>query len=339
MVSEPPSTPNGVSHHGLDDALQVSGSLWVHRGNASLGGHARIALLEQIAAHGSITAAAKAAGMSYKAAWDAVDAMNQLAGEPLVARSTGGRGGGGTRLTARGAKLVAAFRAVEVAQRQFLARVATDLEHFDEQWPIIARLGLQTSARNQLHGTVTAIRRCGVNDEVTLTLPGGEAITASLTHHSTQTLGLATGSDAFALIKAPWIEIARGADLAGNAGDTIFRAERVGGKGDGKTAIDGALGEMRPEALVEQMPVSAMHEDDEALGLALRKEKIETVSRPLAIGQIQPGAPGACHFHAKRLGRPDPGRRPAIATGNMGAIGIGVVPVGDLVQNHVAPRS
>ncbi|VVD88996.1 molybdenum-dependent transcriptional regulator [Pandoraea capi] len=197
------------------DALQVSGSLWLHRGASSLGGQARIALLEHIASHGSITAAAKAAGMSYKAAWDAVDAMNQLAGEPLVARSTGGRGGGGTRLTARGAKLVAAFRAVEAAQQQFLARVANDLEHFDEQWPVIARLGLQTSARNQLHGTITGIRRCGVNDEVTLTLPGGEAITASLTHHSAQSLGLATGGQAFALIKAPWIEVARGADLAG----------------------------------------------------------------------------------------------------------------------------
>lgn len=199
----------------MDNALQVSGSLWLHRGNSSLGGQARIALLEHIAAQGSITAAAKAAGMSYKAAWDAVDAMNQLAGEPLVARSTGGRGGGGTRLTPRGAKLVAAFRAVEVAQRQFLARVANDLEHFDEQWPVIARLGLQTSARNQLHGTITDIRRCGVNDEVTLTLPGGEAITASLTHHSTQSLGLTLGGQAFALIKAPWIDVARGADLAG----------------------------------------------------------------------------------------------------------------------------
>ncbi|VVD72274.1 molybdenum-dependent transcriptional regulator [Pandoraea communis] len=215
MVSEPSSMPDGVLHDEMNDALQVSGSLWLHRGNSSLGGQARIALLEQIAAHGSITAAAKATGMSYKAAWDAVDAMNQLAGEPLVARSTGGRGGGGTRLTARGAKLVAAFRAVEAAQRQFLARVANDLEHFDEQWPVIARLGLQTSARNQLHGIITDIRRCGVNDEVTLTLPGGEAITASLTHHSTQTLGLAIGGDAFALIKAPWIDIARGADLAG----------------------------------------------------------------------------------------------------------------------------
>ncbi len=215
MVSEPSSTPDDVLHNEMNDRLQVSGSLWLHRGSSSLGGQARVALLEHIATTGSITAAAKAAGMSYKAAWDAVDAMNQLAGEPLVARSTGGRGGGGTRLTARGAKLVAAFRAVEVAQQQFLARVAADLEHFDEQWPIIARLGLQTSARNQLHGTITGIRRCGVNDEVTLTLPGGEAIRASLTHRSTQTLGLAIGGEAFALIKAPWIDIARGADLAG----------------------------------------------------------------------------------------------------------------------------
>lgn len=215
MVSEPSSTPPGVLHNEMDTSLQVSGSLWLHRGNSSLGGQARIALLEHIATTGSITAAAKAAGMSYKAAWDAVDAMNQLAGEPLVARSTGGRGGGGTRLTARGAKLVAAFRAVEAAQQQFLARVAADLEHFDEQWPIIARLGLQTSARNQLHGTISGIRHCGVNDEVTLTLPGGEAIVASLTHHSAQALGLATGGEAFALIKAPWIEIARGVDLAG----------------------------------------------------------------------------------------------------------------------------
>jgi molybdate transport system regulatory protein len=215
MVSEPSSTSDDVLYNEMTDNLQVSGSLWLHRGNTSLGGQARIALLEHIAAHGSITAAARAAGMSYKAAWDAVDAMNQLAGEPLVERSTGGRGGGGTRLTARGAKLVAAFRAVETAQRQFLARVAGDLEQFDEQWPLISRLALQTSARNQLHGTISGIRPHGVNDEVTLALPGGETITASLTHHSTQTLGLAVGGEAFALIKAPWIDVARGADLAG----------------------------------------------------------------------------------------------------------------------------
>lgn len=51
----------------------------------------RITLLQQVAAQGSITQAAKAAGLSYKAAWDAIDEMNNLAGQPLVERSVGGR--------------------------------------------------------------------------------------------------------------------------------------------------------------------------------------------------------------------------------------------------------
>lgn len=243
----------------MTDNLQVSGSLWLHRGNASLGGQARIALLEHIAAQGSITAAARAAGMSYKAAWDAVDAMNQLAGEPLVERSTGGRGGGGTRLTARGAKLVAAFRAVEAAQQQFLARVAGDLEPFGEQWPLISRLALQTSARNQLHGTISGIRSCGVNDEVTLALPGGETITASLTHHSTQTLGLAVGGEAFALVKAPWIDVARDADLAGlpaanRLAGTIDAITDEGGQAEILLALPGGS---RLAAVVPHETVSA----------------------------------------------------------------------------------
>lgn len=52
----------------------------------------RIALLQHVAEQGSITRAAKAAGISYKAAWDAIDELNNLATQPLVERSTGGRG-------------------------------------------------------------------------------------------------------------------------------------------------------------------------------------------------------------------------------------------------------
>lgn len=51
----------------------------------------RMALLEQIAIQGSITRAAKAAGLSYKAAWDAIDELNNLAEKPLVERSVGAR--------------------------------------------------------------------------------------------------------------------------------------------------------------------------------------------------------------------------------------------------------
>ena len=55
----------------------------------------RIALLQHIAEQGSITRAAKSAGISYKAAWDAIDELNNLAQTPLVERSVGGKGGGG----------------------------------------------------------------------------------------------------------------------------------------------------------------------------------------------------------------------------------------------------
>src|SRR5689334_16720910 len=85
-----------------DEAIALQGALWMTVGDESLGGRGRIGLLQAIAEQGSITQAAKAFGMSYKAAWDAVDAMNNLAGAALVERSTGGRGGGSTRLTPRG---------------------------------------------------------------------------------------------------------------------------------------------------------------------------------------------------------------------------------------------
>ena len=76
--------------------IEVGGSLWLASGgkDGAAAGHGRIALLRAIDAHGSISAAAREMGMSYKAAWDAIDAINNLAGTPLVVRETGGKGGG-----------------------------------------------------------------------------------------------------------------------------------------------------------------------------------------------------------------------------------------------------
>ena len=156
-----------------------------------------IALLEAIAREGSITSAARAVGMSYKGAWDAVDAMNNLSGEPLVERATGGKGGGGTRLTARGAELVQNFRAIERAHAEFvqqLGRQAGDL-------PLLRRLAMKTTARNHFLGTVTEVRRGSVNDEVLLALPSGEQLAAIVTHDSAVELGLAEGVQAVALVK------------------------------------------------------------------------------------------------------------------------------------------
>ncbi|MGD9913897.1 MAG: winged helix-turn-helix domain-containing protein [Rhizobiaceae bacterium] len=76
-------------------------------------GPGKIALLEQIAANGSISAAARAMEMSYKRAWDLVGEMNRIFGKPVIAAKTGGHAGGGASLTPVGAALVERFRAIE----------------------------------------------------------------------------------------------------------------------------------------------------------------------------------------------------------------------------------
>lgn len=186
--------------------LELQGAIWFRAGGRDLGGKDRIALLAAIAEHGSITAAARAVGLSYKAAWDAVDAMNNSAGEPLVERAAGGKGGGGTVLTARGQRLVRTYRALEAEHRAYVARlsrVGAELgEQIADDVDVIRRLMMKTSARNKLFGRVAAIRAGAVNDEVTLALPGGQQVIATITHESVETLGLAPGIDAFALIKA-----------------------------------------------------------------------------------------------------------------------------------------
>ncbi|MEM5370677.1 TOBE domain-containing protein [Paraburkholderia azotifigens] len=192
------SDNNNPSH----DPLQFGGSVWFRSGEQALGGAQRITLLAAIGETGSITAGAKAVGMSYKAAWDAVDAMNNLAGEALVVRSTGGKGGGGTTLTPRALALIETFRTVEREHRLFLERAGAAIAGFSDDWQLIGRIGMKTSARNQLYGKVGAIQRGTVNDEIALALPGGQRIVAIVTHESTETLGLEVGAEAVALVKA-----------------------------------------------------------------------------------------------------------------------------------------
>lgn len=84
-------------------------------------GPGKVALLERIAATGSISAAGRAGGMSYKRAWDLVDDLNRLFRRPVVATKLGGAQGGGAELTAFGAELVARYRSMEAVARGALA--------------------------------------------------------------------------------------------------------------------------------------------------------------------------------------------------------------------------
>lgn len=195
--------------------ISLQGSLQMTVGNTSLGGPERVTLLAQIGECGSITGAAKAVGMSYKAAWDAIDAMNNLAGEPLVQRSAGGKGGGGTRLTARGQRLVANFGIIEQAHRRYLATLGQQAGDITQDYLLIRRMALQTSARNQLAGRISRITHGAVNDEIELQLPGGVQVIAIITCQSTRALALEVGVEALALVKASSVILVKDAGVAG----------------------------------------------------------------------------------------------------------------------------
>ncbi|GLQ51717.1 TOBE domain-containing protein [Dyella flava] len=182
--------------------FKLKGMLSLQSDDQTLGGADRIALLAKIGETGSITAAARAVGMSYKGAWDVIDAMNNLSDEPLVMRVVGGKGGGGTRLTERGQRLIEAFAALEDVHRRFLEQFETLADASASDIKLIRSLMFRTSARNQLSGRVVAIHKGVVNDTVELALPGGEHVVASLTSESTHDLGLEIGTEAIALIKA-----------------------------------------------------------------------------------------------------------------------------------------
>lgn len=190
------------------DVLAVQGAIWLMAGGENLGGNNRVALLRAIAEQGSITRAAKAIKLSYKAAWDAIDTMNNLAGEPLVERITGGKGGGATRLTRRGEQLVERFSRLDALHQRFVQLLSDEAMDLGQDIDVLRVLNMKTSARNQFVGTVTAIRTGAVNDEIQLALPGGAHITAIITRESTESLGLQTGSTVFALVKASSIIVA-----------------------------------------------------------------------------------------------------------------------------------
>jgi molybdate transport system regulatory protein len=76
-------------------------------------GPGKVALLEGIKAHGSVSEAARAMGMSYRRAWLLLNSVNHSFNLPATINTVGGRGGGGAQITAFGTLLVERYRDVE----------------------------------------------------------------------------------------------------------------------------------------------------------------------------------------------------------------------------------
>ena len=253
MSNIPPNTPpasapgsSGAAQStgaapGTDSPLELSTTLSLRSGSQSWGTERRMALLAAIGTEGSISAAARKVGLSYKAAWDAVDMMNSLAGGLLVERVTGGKRGGGAHLTDRARELVAWYQAAQAEHQRFmetLARFGPDgTRHLD----LLHSMALQTSARNRYEGVIGAIDSGRINDRIRLDLDAGISLTATLTHASTERLGLAEGRRALAFLKAQAVRVLpREAADPGSAPEGLNRwAGRISHRAD-----DGALAEL-----------------------------------------------------------------------------------------------
>jgi molybdate transport system regulatory protein len=189
----------------------IKALIQLRSGSRSRVGPDRIHLLEVIREKGSIMAAAKVVGLSYKGAWDAVQAMNNLFERPLVVAQPGGKSGGAAIVTPVGQAVILAYRKVESE----LSEVITQLEEHltDGNAPmerVLRSLSMKTSARNVLRGVVERISDGAVNSEVVLKLTPAAEIVAIVTRESVRDLGLAPGREAMAIIKSSFVVLAKG---------------------------------------------------------------------------------------------------------------------------------
>lgn len=169
----------------------------------------RLELLVAIGRENSINGAAKAVGMTYKGAWEAVEAMNNLAGVPLVTAWQGGRGGGRAELTDVGQRLVEEMARIATLQAQFFSELDKNVT-LGNSFQLLKRIGVNTSARNAFRGVVESVQKGAVNAEVTLRLASGEAMYAMVTRESVRSLDLVPGKAVYVLINASWVILTLG---------------------------------------------------------------------------------------------------------------------------------
>lgn len=190
--------------------IHIAGPFSLYRGEQRFLSRERVELLRKIAETGSITQAAKAANMSYKTAWDTINALNNLAEEPLVVSTPGGRHGGGSHLTEYARQQLELYSAVEAEYQRFLHKLSEHIDDLDGFFHFMRGLLMQTSARNQFSGKVTGIKAGPINAEVAVDIGGGDLITALITTESANHLGLREGADVYALVKAASIIVIPG---------------------------------------------------------------------------------------------------------------------------------
>lgn len=168
----------------------------------------RIALLKAIQSTGSLSKAAKTIGISYKTAWDNVNEINQLAKMPFVISAAGGKGGGRTTLSAYAERFILLYDLLTQMQQNAFNILSQEDVALNDILSATARLSLQSSARNQLYGTIKQIQHDDVIGTITVQLSDKQTqIDVAITASSIKRLQLVQNKAVILLVKAPQIEL------------------------------------------------------------------------------------------------------------------------------------
>jgi len=198
----------------------------------------RIEVLRAVGRVGSISQAARDCSVSYKAAWQAIETLTNLAGVPLLEKSVGGAGGGGAHLTPGALALLEAADRLTQAKTAALAQIRSELANTPTAALSMRGVGFRTSMRNQLPCRVQTIEHAGPTTRVWLELPDGQRLASRITPESLELLDLKRGQSVLALCKATAVTIAPTIVVLGEV--SILEghiAKRLGLKRDGQVSM------------------------------------------------------------------------------------------------------
>ena len=202
----------------------------------------RIKLLEAILDCGSITTAAKRVGLSYKTAWEAIDTMNNLSAQPLVVRTTGGSGGGGTTLTAFGKEMIENYTILKHEYERFIHHLSSLSSLSMEHVKHLQRISMHISARNQLVGKIHSLKVADVSAEVIIELKSGVLLISNITHSAVEELNLHVGDEVVGIIKASSVLLTTTLDIATSARNKLLGKITDIKRGDINTQVSVDIG-------------------------------------------------------------------------------------------------
>lgn len=236
----------------------------------------RVEVLRAVGRLGSISEAARANAVSYKAAWQAIETLSNLAGVPLIDKAVGGAGGGGARLTPDGRALLAAADRLSQARATALAQIRGEVATGSVASLNVANIGFRMSMRNQIPCIVHAIEKVAGAPRIWLELADGQQLASRITAESLELLDLKPGQPVIALCKATAVTIAPTIVAIGEV--SVIRgtvASRLDRKRDGQmtlvigqnTRLSGFV-QSTDQLRAKQVAMAAIAESAVVIGLA-----------------------------------------------------------------------